>query len=127
MEKNEKLKLIKKYISSYNAFDIDGMLSVLDPDIEFRNISNSEETAKVAGIEAFQNLAEQSNALFSSREQKIDEIENQDLKTIVNVSYSGILAVDLPNGLNAGESINLKGISEFQFNNGKISSIIDKS
>ena len=127
MEKKEKKSLIQTYISAYNTFDIKCMLSVLDPDIEFSNISDGEETAKASGLEEFENLAKQSVNLFSSREQKIEAMEIQDSKIIVTIAYSGVLASDMPNGLKAGQSIELRGMSEFKFKAGKISSITDRA
>jgi hypothetical protein len=45
----------------------------------------------------------------------------------VEIEFEGVLAKDLPNGLRAGETLALKGTSEFVFTNGLMSSIVDKS
>ena len=39
MKEDDKRSLIKRYLDAYNAFDIDGMMSVIHPDIEFKNVS----------------------------------------------------------------------------------------
>jgi hypothetical protein len=127
MNKKNKKDLIDKYISSYNAFDIDSMMSLLHSDIEFKNISNGEETASTSGEMEFRKLAEQSTSLFSSRKQTIESFNVTDEKISVGISYEGVLAVDMPNGLKAGDSINLKGTSMFSFKDGKICKIIDIS
>lgn len=127
MDNYEKEKIIRTYISCYNAFDVDGMLAVLDDDICFINMSNGDETAHLNGREAFKQLADQSKTLFISREQVIDDIRFEPEETVVSISYSGVLAVDLPDGLEKGQTLELKGVSRFQFQGNKISSIIDES
>ena len=127
MNDKDKKDLIDKYISSYNVFDIDGMMSVLHSEIEFKNISNGEETANTSGEIEFLKLAEQSKSFFSSRKQTIESFDVTDEQVSVGISYEGVLAVDMPNGLKAGDSINLKGTSVFSFKDGKIRKIIDIS
>ena len=120
-------QLIERYIEAYNAFDIETMLSTLHPDITFQNISNGEVNAETHGTEAFRTLAEQSKGLFTSRKQTITHIEANESQTRIDVTFEAILAIDLPNGLKAGELLQLQGSSEFTFCDGKIVSIIDRA
>ncbi|REL32923.1 nuclear transport factor 2 family protein [Rhodohalobacter sp. SW132] len=83
--------------------------------------------ARTTGIKEFRKLAEQAKELFSSRKQTIISYVAKKDKTIIQIDYEGILAADLPNGMKAGEAIKLKGESEFEFKDGKISSITDRS
>jgi hypothetical protein len=76
MEESAKEKLIKTYITAYNTFDIDQMLSVLDRDIVFKNISGGEVTASARGRKEFRDLAEQSRSIFAKREQRIISIKH---------------------------------------------------
>jgi len=103
------------------------MIANLDSEIEFLNISNGEETARASGLVAFKNLAEQAKSLFTDRNQTILASETDRKKTPITISYKAVLAVDLPNGLKAGQKIYLRGKSEFKFKDGKISKIIDIS
>lgn len=121
------LELIKRYIEAYNAFDIETMMSTLHPDIAFQNISNGEINAETHGIEAFQTLAEQSKGLFTSRKQTITNVETNESQTRIDVTFEAVLAIDLPNGLKAGELLQLQGNSEFTFRDGKIVSIVDRA
>ena len=41
-----------------NAFDIDGMMAVIHPDIEFKNVSGGEVNATTSGAGDFRLLAE---------------------------------------------------------------------
>lgn len=118
-------QLIERYIEAYYTFDIETMLSTLHPDITFQNISNGEVNAETHGIEAFRTLAEQSKGLFTSRKQTITHIETNESQTRIDVTFEAILAIDLPNGLKAGETLKLQGSSEFTFRDGKIVSIMD--
>lgn len=63
--------LIERYINAYNAFDIEGMLALLSPDIIFESFSGGQLTASASGVEEFRQLAELSKSLFSEREQRM--------------------------------------------------------
>ena len=127
MTSEEKRRLIERYLDAYNRFDIDGMLALIHPDIEFKNLSGGQITAAASGIDAFRDLADQSTTLFSSRRQQITDFSSQDDRATIQVAYEGVLAVDLPNGLQAGETLALTGRSEFTFREGKIISLTDIS
>ena len=103
------------------------MLTNLHENIVFKNISNGEVNLSTTGISAFQTQAEQAKNLFSKREQKITEIRFEDDSAQVEIDYYGVFAVDLPNGLKAGDKIELKGKSIFRFTDEKILEITDIS
>ena len=127
MNRQEKEQLINHYLNAYNSFDIDGMLDVLSSDIEFSNIADGEVNASASGLEEFRAIAEHGKALFSLREQTLTDYEEIEGMTSIKISYRAVLAVDLPNGMKAGQEINLKGRTEFTFENSKISAIKDIS
>ncbi len=41
MDNSYKKDLIDRYISAYNAFDVEGMLALLSPDIRFENYNEN--------------------------------------------------------------------------------------
>jgi hypothetical protein len=45
----------------------------------------------------------------------------------IEVTYEGTLAQDLPGGIEAGQEVELKGRSTFDFDDGKIARIVDHS
>jgi hypothetical protein len=120
-------KSIENYISAYNNFDVEGMLRDLHPEIRFKNISNGETNLSLKGIKAFQQQAEQALSLFSQRKQQIQHITFHQETVEVGIAYQGILASDLPNGMKAGDKIELIGKSIFRFQNDKIIEIQDIS
>ncbi|MBN2062516.1 MAG: nuclear transport factor 2 family protein [Deltaproteobacteria bacterium] len=71
MNEDDKRSVIVRFLNAYNAFDIDGMMSVIHPDIEFKNVAGGEINATASGIDEFHKLAEQSKKLFYSRKQTI--------------------------------------------------------
>ncbi len=119
--------LIDKYVGAYNAFDIEGMLALLSPDIRFENYSAGQLTAAATGIDEFRQLAEQAKVLFSEREQRVTGLRAGEHSTIAEIAYRGRLAVDIPDGPVAGAIIDLRGTTEFSFADNKISRIIDRS
>lgn len=122
-----KKQKIQNYIEAYNNFDVEKMLTDLHEEIVFKNISNGEVNLTLKGISEFKAQAEQAKNLFSQREQKITEIALEDDSVEVKIDYRGVLAVDLPNGLKAGDKIELKGKSIFCFEGEKIIEITDIS
>lgn len=127
MEETEIQSLIKRYIQSYNSFDVNGMVDLLHEDIEFRNISHGEVDTETKGMEQFRKLAEQSVTIFSQREQTITRMTVIGDKAEVEINYEGKLAKDLANGFKAGDSIELKGKTIFHVRDQKIAVIEDYS
>lgn len=125
MDEDEKRSLVECYLAAYNAFDIDGMVAVIHPDNEFKNVSGGEVNATTSGAGDFRLLAEKSSELFRSRKQKILTFWSNADQASVAVAFEGVLASDLPNGMKAGETLRLNGRSEFTFCDGKIYRIKD--
>ncbi len=126
--KQEEIKTsIYRYIDAYNNFDIDAMIEMLAPDIQFANVSGGEVNAKTSGKAEFEALARQSARLFAYRKQTVKQIKIEGDSAFAEIELEGILAQDMPDGLKVGERLALKGTSEFVFANGFISSIIDRS
>ena len=122
-----KIEIVKKFIDAYNSMDVDKMLTYLHPEIEFKNRSNGEVNSHTFGINEFKEVANTSIGMFKEREQKIISYEEVNDTINVTISYHAILAVDLPNGLKAGESLDLEGKSEYVFKDNLIISIVDES
>jgi hypothetical protein len=127
MQTNEAHQIIQAYIAAYNAFDVEGMLERLSPDVRFENWSGGQLTAEASGIEEFRQLAEQARTVFSEREQRITAYEQAADSVIVSIAYRGKLAVDIPDGPCAGTVLELNGESEFAFDGRLISRIVDRS
>ena len=122
-----KKKVIEDYVDAYNRFDVPGMLKGLDEAVIFENYSGAELTHKTEGISAFEQQAQTALSYFTAREQKIKGVFVQDNTAIVQIAYKATLAIDFPNGMKAGEMLEMDGRSEFQFKEGKIIKIIDRA
>ncbi len=123
----KKKEIIRRFISAYNSFDVDTMLALLHPDIHFKNISAGKVNAETNGISEFEKLARQSSALFMERKQKIISYKELSDRINVDIRYQAILAVHLPGGLKIGDTIDMKGKSEYIIKDNLIISIIDES
>ena len=126
MKENQR-DLIENYIKSYNDFDIAGMIKNLSKNVVFENISNGKVELRTEGIDEFKKQAESAVPYFTQRKQTIDAWEFMNSKVVIEIDYQAILAIDLPNGMKTGDTLALKGVSEFEFESGKIKSITDKS
>ncbi len=120
-------EIVMHYIHAYNNFNIRGMLKDLHQDILFENVSEGRVNLKTQGIAAFEKQAESAKSIFQKREQQVTNIQANGNTVKVQIDYTGILAVDLPNGLKAGDTINMVGKSTFIFREGKIFQITDES
>jgi ketosteroid isomerase-like protein len=121
------IDIVRKFIEAYNSLDIDGMLSLLHPDVDFINISGGKVDAVTKGKIEFEELARKSASLFTSREQKIISIEEAASVVKTEIEYHAVLAEDLPKGMKKGDHIEIKGRSEYNIKDNLIISIKDIS
>lgn len=123
----QNIDIVKNFIEAYNSFDVKTMLDLVHPEIQFKNISGGNTDIQTSGKEEFSILASQAASLFREREQRIIALEEKDGKTYVEIQYSAVFATNLPNGIKAGDKIELNGKSEYTVKDGLIYSIIDES
>jgi hypothetical protein len=123
----EQEKIIKNYIDGYNQFDLDKMIADMDSNIVFENIQNNDTNMLLQGLVAFRQQAEEAKTYFINRRQIINSFTHFENKTEIEIEYSAVLAIDLPNGLKKGQELNLKGKSVFEFLNHKIIKLSDIS
>ncbi|MEL6781952.1 MAG: nuclear transport factor 2 family protein [Pseudomonadota bacterium] len=119
--------IITRYVANYNARDVDAMLDCVAEDVVFENISNTGQSMRLEGKAAMRQVAELSGNAFSYRRQRIINLVIGAEKASAEIEFEGKAAVDLPNGVRAGETIRLKGASFFEFKGGKLSRIADYS
>ena len=118
---------IENYVGAYNHFDVDGMVADLSPDVVFENISNGAVNLRTEGVEAFRQQATAATAYFTEREQTVESWTFTANTIVIDIAYRALLATDLPNGMKRGETLLLTGQSEFQFADGRIVRITDRS
>jgi ketosteroid isomerase-like protein len=119
--------LIEQFLGAYNRFEIDGMMELVDPEIEFRNVSGGDVDTAAIGQDEFRELAEQSAFLFSSRKQTPTNFLAEGEAVSVDIDFVGTLATDIPDGMKAGEELRVTGRSEFVFRDDKIFRLTDYS
>ena len=124
---NTPKSIIEAYIKAYNSFDIEGMTKNLADDIVFENVSNGNVDLRTEGLAAFTEQAKAATQYFKERKQTIESWTLQDSIVEIGISYQAILAIDLPNGLKVGDTLELTGTSIFKFSDEKIKHITDKS
>lgn len=124
---NVQKEIIEYYVNSYNSFDIIGMTKDLDEKVVFENISNGKVDLRTEGISEFKEQAGLAKQYFQERRQTIESWNFGENTVSIGIDYEAILAKDLPNGLKKGDTLRLKGQSEFEFRDGRIIRITDKS
>ena len=119
--------VIARYIQSYNARDIDGMLDCVTDDVVFENISNAGGSMRLDGKDMMRQVADLSGNAFSYRRQRLINVVTGAGKAAAEIEFEGKAAVDLPNGVKAGETIKVRGASFFEFRGQLMSRIADYS
>ena len=127
METAAPKQLVEAYIEAYNRLDVAGMLAPLHEDVVFRNVSNGEINLTTTGKAAFRQQAEQATQYFSAREQRVTDWQISGPRVEVAIDYSAVAAIELPNGLQPGDALQLQGRSVFEIEDGRIISIEDIS
>ena len=119
--------VIARYIQSYNARDIDGMLDCVTEDVVFENISNAGGSMRLDGKDMMRQVAELSGNAFSYRRQRLINVVSGAGKAAAEIEFEGKAAVDLPNGIKAGETVKVRGASFFEFRGNLLCRIADYS
>ncbi|MFC5742314.1 nuclear transport factor 2 family protein [Dyella tabacisoli] len=119
--------LIDRYIDAYNRKDVEAMLGTMHREVVFENYSAGMLGLRTLGIEELRHLAESSRHLFSVRRQTITAYHQDAGTAHVQVFFEGTFAVDLPNGVRAGQVIAMPGRSEFRERDGLLVYIADYS
>jgi len=125
--KEHRKRIIENYVKSYNDFDLEGMIKNMDENIVFENVSNGEVEMRLIGLEEFTKQAQLAKQGFKERKQTIESWKFEDSKVSIDIKFEAILALDFPNGFQAGDVIELQGVSVFEFSKKKIKKITDKS
>ncbi len=119
--------IVQTYLERYNARDIDGMLECVTDDIVFENISNTGQSMRLEGKAAMGEVARLSGNAFSYRRQTLLSFVAEEAHAAAEIAFEGKAAVDLPNGARAGETIEIRGASFFEFRDGLLCRIADYS
>jgi SnoaL-like domain len=119
--------LIDRYIEAYNRIDVTAMLTTMHREVIFENYSGGTLSVRTVGIDELRHLAESSRHLFSARRQTISGYSEAAGTAHVQILFEGTFAIDLPNGVRAGQSIVMNGRSEFRERDGLLIYIADHS
>ena len=103
------------------------MVADFADNIIFENVQNGQINLLLKGLKAFRQQAELAKSYFVTRQQKIISFNHLDNKTEIEIDYSAVLAIDVPNGLKSGQELNLTGKSVFEFSGNKIIKLTDIS
>lgn len=125
MTPEQMMEKIQVFIGGYNSFDVETMMSVLDPEIVFLNTAGGVTNVDIRGAEDFRKLAEQSLPVFSTRCQTVAAHKEINNGLEITIDYQAVPAVDLPGGIKAGEKLAFQGRSVYLFKDGLISFIED--
>jgi hypothetical protein len=119
--------LIDRYIEAYNRKDVGAMIATMHREVVFENYTAGKLGLRTMGADELKHLAESSRHLFSSRRQTITGYSEQAGTAYAQIFFEGTFAIDLPNGVRAGQNIAMPGRSEFREQDGLLIYIADYS
>ncbi len=119
--------LIERYVDCYNRIDVDGMLECVTDDVRFENISNAGQSMQLQGKDALAQVAQASAQAFTYRRQRMISLITKDDHAAAEVRFQGLAALDLPNGVKEGQSVDIRGASFFEARDGLLCRIVDYS
>lgn len=119
--------LIDRYLDAYNRMDVAGMLATVHPQVVFENHAGGKLALRTEGREPLQELALRSRGLFSMRRQQITGYREHEGVAYAQIAFEGVFAMDLPNGVRAGQRLQLSGRSEYRQHEGLLIHIADYS
>lgn len=119
--------LVDRYLDAYNRMDVAAMLATMQDEVVFENYTAGVLSVRTLGIAELRHLAESSRHLFSMRRQTVTAWREDGDTAHANIHFEGVFAIDLPNGVRAGQSIALAGRSEFRQQDGRLIYIADYS
>jgi hypothetical protein len=119
--------LIDRYLDAYNRLDVDAMLTTMHREVIFENYTGGNLSVRTLGIDELRHLAESSRGLFSGRRQTVTDYREADGTAHVQIFFEGTFAIDLPNGVRAGQRIAMPGRSEYRERDGLLIYIADHS
>ncbi|MBD8874485.1 nuclear transport factor 2 family protein [Rhodanobacter sp. DHB23] len=119
--------LVDRYLDAYNRMDVAAMLATMQDEVVFENYTAGVLALRTIGIAELRHLAESSRHLFTMRRQTITAWREADGTGYAGIHFEGTFAVDLPNGVRAGQSVTMAGRSEFRQHDGRLVYIADHS
>jgi ketosteroid isomerase-like protein len=119
-------QIVESYLAAYNRKDVEALVDCVSADVVFENVSNSGQSMKIEGREAFAELASQAAAMFASRHQAVRTAVVDGDNVAIEVDWIGTPAVDL-GAMKAGAEVAMRGASFLTLSNGKLSRIVDLS
>jgi hypothetical protein len=119
--------LVDRYLDAYNRMDVAAMLATMQDEVVFENYTAGVLSVRTLGLAELRHLAESSSQLFALRRQTITAWHEDGDRAHARIRFEGTFAIDLPNGVRAGQSVTLEGRSEFRQHDGRLVYIADHS
>jgi steroid delta-isomerase-like uncharacterized protein len=118
--------IIQNYLDAYNSKDVDALVDCVADAVVFENVSNSGQSMKIEGRDAFAQLANQAAAMFVSRNQSVRMAVVDGNNVALEIAWTGTPAVDLGT-MKAGVEVAMRGASFITISDGKLARIVDLS
>lgn len=117
--------IVREYLDASLAKDAGRLAACFADDIHFEHHSNTGGTVTARGLAAVRGLVNDSARAIRATRQGVRDVVVAGNRVAVEIDFEGIAAADLPNGLKAGDTLRLRGVSFFTLRDGKIAALRD--
>ena len=118
--------IVQTYLDAYNRRDVAALIACVSDDVVFENVSNSGQSTRLEGREAFSQLAHQAAGAFLERQQVVRTAVVNGDSIALEINWTGTPKIDL-GPMKAGDQASMRGASFFTVSAGKLRRIVDIS
>jgi ketosteroid isomerase-like protein len=118
--------IVERYLDAYNRKDVEALVDCVADSVVFENVSNSGESIKIEGRDAFGELAARSAAMFERRNVVVKTAVVGVDSIALEVRWTATPSVDL-GPMKAGVEVTMRAASFMTIANGRLQRIMDLS
>ena len=120
-------ELVRKYVESYNANDVEGMLDCCNDDVVFETVTNPGGSIRLIGKDEVREVLIATTLAFRERRHQLIGIIVEGDRAAAETVFSGVAAAELGNQVRSGEHVSIRGATIFERHGERLGRICDYS
>jgi steroid delta-isomerase-like uncharacterized protein len=124
---SEVAALVKRYVDSYNANDVEGMLDCCSEDVVFETVNNPNGAIRLNGKHEMREILVATTRAFRERRHDVVSMICDGERAAAETVFSGVAAAELGQNVRLGDHISIRGATIFEIRDGRLGRICDYS
>jgi ketosteroid isomerase-like protein len=120
-------ELVRTYIDSYNANDLEAMLACCNDDVVFETITNPGGSIRLNGKDEMREVLIATTLAFRERRHQLVGIIVEGDRAAAETVFSGIAAAELGSQIRLGEHVSIRGATIFERHGERLGRICEYS